>query len=291
MLSLRHGNVVPRCTALALVIALTVMGWTATPGSADADLGIQIMRGLDRASYLYLDSALRFACQEKIFERSPGWSRSHRFDYLFVYDKVSGFQDYRTDRGKGGKEQTDPAAVGVKRFLARAYMWFLLFNRTRQDKHRYRLLGSEKMHGVRSVKIEFEPIPPFEEGINDWFGTAWVDPAGFQLLRVKAMKSIDHERWQELQKAAEEGFSASAITPGTTYRVNRVTTDFSVVKNGMRFPSQVSIVSTVYYVPDHWNPARILELVEERSVQTYSKYRFYGVRTSEEVRRILEPPP
>jgi hypothetical protein len=252
--------------------------------------GVELLKGLDRASYLYLDAALRFACREKILEQSPGWRQSLEFEYMYVYDKVHGFQDYRTVPGRAPGEPTDPSSMGVKRYLSRGSMWVLIFNHGRQAMHRYQLLGMEKMHGVSAVKVGFEPIPPYDESLNDWFGTAWVDEESNQILRVEAMKAIDHERWRRLTAAAETGSTADLdIVRGSSYRINRVITDFEVVKNGMRFPSRVTILSRVYYLPSYGGSQRIHELLEEKSIQTYSKYRFYGVRTSEEVRGLLAP--
>jgi hypothetical protein len=235
---------------------------------------IGILRGLDKASQLYLDTALRFACQEKIVDQTTTSRRAYTFDYLYVYDDAHGYQDYRT-RG-AAEDRVDPRSLGIRQFLERASMWVLVFNRTRFEQHRYRLAGGDRMHGVQAVMVEFEPLPPYKEGRNDWFGTAWVDPATHQLLHVEAMKSDDHRRWEEL-KTGRRG------TNHVTDWITEVVTDFEVVKNGMRFPSRATATSRRYLSGEL--PPKSLR--EARSTQTYSKYRFYGVRTYEEVRSLL----
>ena len=105
------------CASLALLGA----------GGAETQPSLpDLLRGLDRASYLYLDSALNFACKEKLVERGAGkQNRVNTFEYLFVYDKETGFQDYRTLPGKANSEQVNPSGHGVRAFLSRAYMWVL----------------------------------------------------------------------------------------------------------------------------------------------------------------------
>src|SRR5262245_26993160 len=84
---------------------------------------IHVLQGLDRASRLYLDAALRFACEEQIVEQTPGTKHSWTFDYMYVYDEAKGYQDYRT---RGGKSKpVDPESAGVRQFLARGSMWVL----------------------------------------------------------------------------------------------------------------------------------------------------------------------
>jgi hypothetical protein len=276
-----------RRTAWLLLAAAAVAG-AGVPAPPNLDT---VLRGLDRASYLYLDAALRFACDEKIVERNPGRRIAHRFEYLFVYDETHGFQDYRMVVRKGTREPANPTALGVGRFLERAYMWVLIFNRTRQPRHGYELLGFDKVRDLPALKVHFEPIPPFQKSINDWFGTAWVDPETFQILKVVARQAADEEEWRLLQHDREETIPDSNPGPARSYRVNVVTTEFTVVKNGMRFPGRAEIVSALYYLPHDRRSPEPQEISQGISEQFYSNYRFYGVRTSEEVREILTAKP
>lgn len=245
--------------------------------------------GLDRTSYLYLDTALRFACTEKVVEWAPGSRSTHKFEYLFVYDKSRGFQDYRMVVRKGQREPANPIGMGVRLFVERPYMWVLVFNRTRQEKYRYRILGTERTEGVSTIKVRFEPVPPYKESINDWDGTAWIDPSTFQIVRVEAMKTVDVEEQKRMEKDGQDLPPPPGEGPARSYRIERVSTDFTVIKNGMRFPGKTKVVSTLYYLPKRPDRPIPEEISEFHSKQTYSKYRFYGVRTFQEVRKILSP--
>jgi hypothetical protein len=264
----------------------------------------KLLRGMDRASFLYLDTALRFACTETIVESGINTKRVHRFAYLFIYDKEHGFQDYRTLRQGKDRRPVNPSEKGVGLFLERAYMWVLLFNRTRQPKYRYEILDLETIDGVATAAVRFEPIPPYQEGLNDWIGTAWVDPSTYQIVKVEAMKVADFKASTQMQKDASEVHPLPEQGPkhhgpgnpqtmpmlegpGRSYRIEQVTTKFSVLKNGMRFPGEVKLTSTLYYLSKRPEDNRPDEASRIESKQSYTKYSFYAVRTSDEVRRIL----
>ena len=271
----------------ALVLGLcTAFAAAAPPASPSLK---QVLAGLDRTSYLYLDTALRFSCTETVVEWEIGKPRIHRFEYLFVYDQSRGFQDYRMVVSKGERQPANPTALGVRLFLERPYMWVLVFNRTRQNKYVYQLLGAEKVDGISTIRLRFEPIPPFKESINDWYGTAWVDPSTFQIVRVEAMKTKDVEEQEHLEQDRQSVNASPGEGPARSYRIEQVSTDFTVLKNGMRFPGKVKIVSTLNYLPKNRQDPGPIEASKAHSTQTYTKYRFYGVRTFEEVQKILSP--
>ena len=270
-----RGRRLSRAVLIVLLASLCLAATGTEEEDGSSNPAIPILRGLDKASRLYLDAALRFACEEKIVEDSPGRKKGFTFDYMYVYDEKRGYEDYRT-RGKKSTKPINPRSAGVTQFLERGSMWVLIFNHTRFANHRYRLAGAEPMHGVTAVKVEFEPLPPYAEGLNDWFGTAWVDPDSYQLLHVEAMKAADHRRLEEV----------TTIRAGSSHPsewITEVVTDFEVVKNGMRFPSRVTLTSRRYL--SGGGPPR--KIAEARSVQTYSEYRFYNVRTTEEIRDML----
>jgi hypothetical protein len=248
-----------------------------------------LLRGMDRASYLYLDTALRFACSESIVEWTLGERRVHKYEYMFIFDKERGFQDYRMVVHKGQRRQVSPVAEGVRLFLERTYMWVLIFNRSRAEKYRYRILETDTVYGIPAVQVRFEPIPPYKVGFNDWIGTAWVDPSTFQILKVEATTTGDMEEKNRMEEDAKKLEISTGEGPGRSYRVEEVTTEFTVVKNGMRFPGTAKILSTLYYLPRRPQSLRPEMISENHSTQSYAKYRFYGVRTSEEVRQILSP--
>jgi hypothetical protein len=273
---------------------LLVLGMSLRPalteGEAPAPPPLQdLLAGLDRASNLYLDTALHFACNEKIVERRPEERKVQKFEYLFVFDKSHGFRDYRTVVRKGQRQQVNPTELGLGLFLERAYMWVLVFNRTRQDKYRYRIEATGTIHGTPVVGVRFEPIPPYQESINDWSGTAWIDPSSYQILRVEAMKAKDLEEQARMEKEAEGVEAPPEEGAERSYRIERVITWFTVTKNGMRFPGTARIDSTLYDLSPRTEGRDPERISVNHTTQTYSKYRFYGVRTFEEVRQVLSP--
>jgi len=297
----------PPKAPIACALLALLFGTGAAKAAAAQPALEELLRGMDRASFLYLDTALRFACTETIVESSPGRNRVRRFEYLFVYDKEHGFQEYRTLSQGKDRRPVNPVEKGVGLFLERPYMWVLLFNRTRQGKYHYRILDLETIDGVATVQVWFQPIPPYQEAVNDWIGTAWVDPSTYQIVKVEAMKVKDFEAFTQMQKDESEvhplpgqaprhnheGKSQTVPMegPGRSYRVERVTTKFSVLKNGMRFPGEVRLASILYYLAMRPENNRSYEVSKMESKQSYTKYRFYAVRTSEEVRQILSSNP
>jgi hypothetical protein len=246
----------------------------------------ELLAGMDRASRLYLDTALRFTCNETI---TQGFHTS-RYRYIFVYDDKKGHQDYRTRAGAGGgASAVNPSEDGF-RFLERSYFWVLSFNAKRQKKHHYIILGKEAWNGIDAILLRFEPIPPYREGINDWFGTAWVDPASFQILKVEAMRADYKTLWDQMLDQQVYPEETSLAITGNTTTIQKVSTEFKSLKNGMRFPSRSWIVQTRYEPSGVGPKAYGVRVAEEDTVQTYRRYRFYGVRTEEEVRSILAPP-
>jgi hypothetical protein len=278
-----------RSSLLAAAILLLVGAPLAAPGEAD-NLP-QLLMGMDRASRLYLDTALRFTCEEKISGPYKGAHRVQHFQYIFVHQADGTLQDYRMNTGKGVRPEVDPGKLGFNHFLQRAYFWVLVFNANRQKHFRYEALGEAEALGMKARMIRFEPIPPYREAINDWFGTAWVDPETFQILRVEAMKADKHENWERLRRDLELFIEGDEEAADRYYEIQTASTEFGMVKNGMRFPSRVEVVSSLYYLSKTIWPDRATLAREERTVQTYKRYKFYGVRTREEILNMLHPGP
>jgi len=270
-------------------LAILLLGEHLRAAQPDPPALPEILIGLDRASRLYLDTALHFTCNETITVPFEGAHRVGRFQYIFVHGPDGAFLDYRMPRGKGVRQEADPGKLGFQSYLQRAYFWVLVFNSARQRHFHYTALGKGEALGVMAQLIRFEPIPPYREAINDWFGTAWVDPQTFQILRVQAMKADKHETWERMRRDLELR-TAGDEESGRYYEIQTATTEFGMVKNGMRFPSRAEVVSSLYYFSKSWPDQAVLAR-EERTVQVYKGYRFFGVRTKDEVRDLLHPLP
>ena len=146
-----------------------------------------LLERLARVSELYRDTALRFSCEETITNSGLGGGTS-RFEYIYVYDARAGFRDYRTQRVRGRPRRVNLGKTRIPRLLRQAYSWAFVFGAARQKLHRYRILGGDTALDRPALKLRFEPIPPYREELNSWFGTAWIDRETSQLLKVEAMK-------------------------------------------------------------------------------------------------------
>ena len=182
----------------ACLLAMALSAAVCPPRAAEsADSLPDLLRRLDRASHLYLDSVLNFSCDETLRE-SGKRNIIRRFNYIFIYDKKKGFVDFRTAGGRSPESSVDPAELGI-RYLQRSYLWVLVFHKTRQPLHHYKIEGREAVLGRQALKVSFEPVKPYKEKLNDWTGTAWVDPETYQLLRVEAMTVEDHAKYVQMQ--------------------------------------------------------------------------------------------
>jgi len=278
-------------TRTSLLAAAILLGGHSLAAPAEA-MGLpELLMGMDRASRLYLDTALRFTCDETITAPSQDAHLVGHYQYIFVHKPDGSLQNYRMSTGKGMRPEVDPGKLGFQHFLERAYFWVLIFNASRQKQFRYEALGGSEALGVRALMIRFEPIPPYREAINDWFGTAWVDPETFQILKVEAMKADKHENWENLKRDLELLTAGNKELAGRYYEIQTAKTEFGMVKNGMRFPSRAEVVSSLYTLSKAILPDRATLTKKERTIQTYKRYKFYGVRTREEVRSMLHTGP
>ncbi|HJQ96823.1 MAG TPA: hypothetical protein VJ826_00845 [Candidatus Polarisedimenticolaceae bacterium] len=246
---------------------------------------------LARVAELYRDSALNFACLETI-EYRGGDSGRIQFSYIFIHDDDKKFRDYRTWRtgttasAKG--EEVDPANYHVPRFLQSAYLWAFVFRKDRQPHHAFFNLGKDEALGRPAVKIGFQPKGSLMKGWNDWAGVAWIDAETSQILKVEAWSP---EHWNRKVKLDADVAAAPAkeqLWESEPYEIETVVTEFSVLKNGMRFPGKITIdrvVSTVLGGEREW---RTRDRAVYHVTQEYSKYEFFSVRTEVEIRRIVD---
>ncbi|HZI95340.1 MAG TPA: hypothetical protein VFE84_13930 [Patescibacteria group bacterium] len=261
-----------------------------TPGPAVApaplpgDREAGILQRLARTAVRYREFALKFTCREKM-SWSPYEKRgSAEFGYVFEFNEGFGFSDFRTlsnasSRGKAPPEAF-PDRMGVPAYLGSPYLWIFTFREERQRRHKYVILGNEQVDGRQAVMIHFEPRPPIDAGVNDWFGTAWVDQETALLLKVEAYTP---DNWAELSKLKEH--LARDTEQGGFHDVQRITTIFSVEKNGMRFPGKVELRNERHRLirrAGQWSTWTSVRLQVD---QEYTGYAFYGVETNQKVIR------
>lgn len=254
------------------------------------DLASTLVR-LSRVAELYRDTALGFACEEKIVY--SGERSGHiQFAYLFIRDESGRLRDFRTwktgttvaERG----QEVHPSDYHVPLFLESAYLWAFVFRSDRQPLFRFTRLDDDNVLGRAAVKIGFEPRGPIRKGLNDWAGVAWIDGTTTQILKVEAYTPAD---WNNKRKREAELASAAARAPGwegDTYVIERIVTEFGVEKNGLRLPSHVEITRSRSMVLGGEGNDRLRERVLQRIDQSYARFQFYSARTGEEINRFVD---
>jgi hypothetical protein len=239
---------------------------------------------LGRVAGLYHDTALQFACDEEI--AGTGSAAPYRFEYIYVYSASQGLRDYRTLPER--RREVDPGAYPIPQFLRRAYSWVFIFAPGARRHHRYAIAGEEEALGRAAIKVTFEPIPPFRKDVNDWFGTAWVDRESSQILKVEALQREMQARQKSLEKDLATSPAGHAIARRKHVSIERISTEFSCEKNGMRFPGRVVIARTAFIVPGEAAPFD--ESPVYRVEQSYTNSRFFAVRTRDEIAAIVSGP-
>lgn len=278
-------------TALTLVVLAAVPPALVAAPPPEATLD-SLLHVLNRYADLYRDSALRFSCDESITYSPKGaFGRKYELEYLYVYTPELGLRDYRTQRGADHSKdrpdkEVDLGSYGLPSVVERAYSWVFTFERGKWGLHNYRVKGQETVLGREALVVSFEPRPPYKLGINDWVGEAWIDKETHQLLRVESFKLDQHALKAQLDAdLAGRGPFPEGKLP--TYYVSKVITEFGVEKNGLRFPSWVEIRRTRFDVHNESGQRSATEHAIYRVRQEYSNYRFFSVRTLDEVRNYV----
>lgn len=292
----RLPRLVARLFALAALAALSGIAATGSPASSAGDPAMpqleMILARLARVAELYRDRALRFTCDESIYYTGHAEPVVHRFRYIYRHEEGK-LHDYRVPRGRAARrsdaknEEIALANYGLPTYLLRAYSWIFIFAEENRSRFRFEREGPDRVFGRPAVRVRFEGIPPFDEEINVWFGTAWVDRESSQLLQIEALHAKDHAESAAMDAALAAGGDDDewAYRPSYTFATYR--TEFDEEKNGLRFPSRVLIRRTEHAIVRRgagWAP---LPAPIYLITQTYKKYRFFGVRTAEEIESIV----
>jgi hypothetical protein len=249
---------------------------------------------LSRVATLYRDQALQFTCDETITHVGPSVTEVHRFRYIYRYSgPEKQLMDWREPRGRAAEqsrrkqERARLDHYGLPVFVERAYSWIFVFEKDKQPLFRYAIEGPDVALDRPAIRVRFDAVPPFHDGVNEWCGTAWVDRESWQLLRVEAVQGSDCAAAAQLE-ARLAGRNSTEALQG--FNLTAVTTEFDVVENGMRFPGRVVARRTMYHVETIGGRTSKRETPEFKVTQTYKRYRFFGVRTHEEIRRVVEGP-
>ena len=270
----------------ALIVLLSCVGAVAAAGEPGPDL-TPLLDRLGRIAWLYADAALSFSCRETITvdDKSP-----HRYDYIYTHDEDGRFRDYRTRPSRRSGREVKLRTERLPRWFGQAYSWVFIFRRDRRERFRFTVGDGGEVLGRPAVRIDFEPIPPFEQGVNDWVGTAFIDREATQILRVEASPPADFLERSKFTAAleAQHDLPAGAAPQVRYFSFETIVTEFGAEKNGMRFPSEVRIDMRRYRVPGH--RGREFDSVPVYRVrQVYTDYRFFSVRTADEISALFSP--
>lgn len=105
----------------------------------------------------------------------------------------------------------------------------LVFEKKQQDSYDFEIIGEEVWHGRNILVIRAIPKPGVTKTLT--WGKFWVDEKDFSILKIKiSQKSIGN--YQVIEKKAMLLNSEPRIT---------IILDYDIEKNGIRFPSKVSI--------------------------------------------------
>jgi len=264
------------------------------PNTEDGDLPPveMVLQRLARVAALYRDQALRFTCDETITHTAPGHLAVHHFRYIYRYSgEDKALSDYREPRGRAAeasarqKERARLENYGLPAYLLRAYSWIFAFEEGVQPFFRYEVLAADKVLNRPAIRVRFEAIPPYAENRNDWCGTAWVDRESWQLLQVEAVSADECGVQAQLEARLSSEDDAS---PLALYPITHITTEFDMEKNGMRFPGRVVLERKATTVDGESGKPVVREIPVFRVMQTYKRYKFFGVRTHEDVVRYVE---
>jgi hypothetical protein len=256
----------------------------------DPDL-TPLLDRLGRVAWLYADTALHFSCRETI---TVDGGSAHHYDYIYTHDADGRFKDYRTRPGGHSGEEVDLAEERLPRWLGQAYSWVFIFRADRRERYRFAASDGGEVLGRPALRLDFTPILPYEENVNDWWGTFFIDKDTSQILKVEATglnDFLERARFADTIKALrasppDKSSPGYIEPPPLFFKFETITTLFGTEKNGMRFPSEVQIESRRYRVPGHRGQESDAQRIYKVR-QTYTKYRFFSVRTAAEIKAML----
>ena len=287
--------------AVALIIAL---GWgleaqakkkNKEDPAAELPSVEQLLEKLDRLAGLYRDNALRFTCNETIFFTNRGRPSIHKFRYIYRYSEEDEILvDYRVLRGRKGElseEKQERIALenyGLQEYMLRAYSWVFLFSKELQPYQQFAIEGAGEWRGHPSILLRFEPVEPYRDDPDLWYGTAWIDRESYQLLHVEAIEAEEYDQYRMLQRNLAAEQDGSKPNYRGTFEYSVCSTDFDVVKHGMRFPGRNVIQRSKHHVMGGAGKGSASEERVYQVTQTYAKYQFFSVRTEEQIRSVIE---
>jgi hypothetical protein len=236
-------------------------------------------------------SAFDFVCREEISETidpaldvikklpppTPGWteylgptitiSRVKKIKRSFVYDYQCvragrAIREMRTQLEENGKRKVVPNAelkTSVVVFGTALLGPVGLFGERFQPDYDFAIAGDAKLGKTRVLIIDAKPKPGAPPTRN-LYGKAWVDPATGDILKIE---------WSESRVGRFDVFEKRGRLYGRKPRLV-ISSEFHAEKNGIRFPSRLSVEEA--YLNDKGKAT-----VRSRTEVVYKDFKFFSV--------------
>jgi hypothetical protein len=229
---------------------------------------------------------LYYVCQERLHEEvfEPVPTRVHTYysqesqffqvrpnmtaknDYVYDYQlvrKAGRLDESRTlirENGQARQEKNARLKTSVYLFKNIVFGPIGLLGKAWQPKHDYKILREEKVRGRQAVVIRATPKPG--EWTGNLYGTVWIGKDDFSTLRIEWVQD-SIQNFSRIQKsAAESGLKLNVVLTG----------EFGYEKNGIRFPSNFSILEELLNL-------RGMRNTSYRLIVDYGNYKFFTVET------------
>jgi hypothetical protein len=205
----------------------------------------------------------RYGLGATILSRSTArYRHSLVYDYQCVRDFKGSIRDTRTLLEENGKKKNVPAAkLATANFdYGRTLLAPVgIFAERFQNDFDFAVVGRE-MVGRKAVAIVDAKPKPDALVSQNLFGRAWVDPATNEILKIE---------WDESRIGRYEVFRERGEKYKMTPRIT-VTSEFSVEKNGLRFPTKA------FYEEAYLNE-RGRKWVRSETTVEYTDFKFFTV--------------
>ena len=128
-----------------------------------------------------------------------------------------------------------------------------------QPGYQYTVVGEKKFKGQKAIIVEANPLIDDVKSTN-LYGKAWIAVETGDILKIE---------WNEERIGGYEIFEERGKKFKRTPRI-RVVSEFQVEKNGLRFPTQLSLEEA--YLDKYGMP-----FIRSKTTVTYKDFRFFTV--------------
>lgn len=128
-----------------------------------------------------------------------------------------------------------------------------------QDLYEYKINGGDKLGGRPVILVDSAPRDP-NSAAKNLYGKAWIDPTTFDILKIE---------WCEKRVGNYDIFQKRADRFNRKPRLT-LRSEFSVEKNGIRFPSRL-------FIEEAYLNERGRAFVRSETTVTYKDFKFFTV--------------